>query len=343
MNSIIIIGGGPAGLAFAAGLSQIASSDLTIIEKTEYEELVSCEHLQSQILPILNQLKIPADILFKDSTACDGITGLWANRPVLSKSLFNPYGNDFIIHRPQFEKSLSDYLKERGVKFHFGTAAKKIEKGRVLLGNKILSYDYLFDCSGRTSQNFDNKRLIFDRLVGVSFFAASESEDNAKVLIESAENGWWYYTHSKKTKITTFFTDADIYQKLRNDLQKELDKTSLIKNYCQRLNGIPRVKSAYTSILKSNPAETFQLGDSYYSLDPLSSQGIYKAFKQASEITNLFSKNKFKESISEFYTQQKMNFIKQLYSREHHYNKAWLFYKSEFYKRRIELNLLKRL
>ncbi len=340
MSSIVIIGGGPAGLALAAGLSQFAYNDITVIEKTAYDNFVSGEHLQSQILPILNHLNIPEDILFNNSTSCDGIFGLWANRPIESKSLFNPYGHDYIIHRPQFEKALADNLKKKRVKFYLGMVVKKIEKGKVFIKNEILPYDYLFDCSGRTSQNFDNKRLVFDKLVGVTFFTASESEHDAKILIESAENGWWYHVQSKKTKITTFFTDADIYRKLRKDLQKELDKTSFVKNSCGKLNGSPITKTAYTSILKSNPTDILPVGDSYYSLDPLSSQGIYKAFRQALKIINLFSKNKFEKSIFEFYEVQKREFFNHLYSREYHYNKGWLYYKSEFYKRRIKLDLL---
>jgi flavin-dependent dehydrogenase len=340
MNSIVIIGGGPAGLALAAGLSQFASLDIAVVEKTTYSNHVSGEHLQSQILTTLAQLNIPADILFNNSTACDGISGLWANHPVESKSLFNLYGHDYIVHRPQFEKALADYLRQRGVRFYLGTSVRKIEKGQVFIKNKILRCDYLFDCSGRTSQNFDNKRLVFDKLVGISFFTASESKDNAKILIESAKNGWWYFTQSKKTKILTFFTDADIYKKLRENMQKELDETSFVKNFCKKLNDSPFVKMAYTSILESNPTDILQAGDAYYSLDPLSSQGIYKAFKQALKIANLFSKNKFEESLSEFYTEQKKEFFRHLYFREYYYNKGWLFHKSQFYKRRIKLNLL---
>lgn len=328
-------------MALAAGLSQSTSNDITVIEKTTGDNFVAGEHLQSQILPIFNQLNIPTSILFENSTACDGISGLWSNRPIESKSLFNPYGHDYIIHRPQFEKSLTNFLKKRGVKFYLGTVAKKIEKNYVLIESKSLPFDYLFDCSGRSSQNFDNKRLFFDKLIGVSFFAAPETKNNAKVLIESVENGWWYYTHNKKTKILTFFTDADIYKGLQEGLQKELSKTTLVKNYFEQLDSNSRIKTSYTSILKSNPSEILQIGDSYYSLDPLSSQGIYKAFRQALKIIKLFSKNKFEESILEFYTEQRRDFFKHLYSREYHYNKGWLYYKSEFYKRRIKLNLLK--
>ena len=338
MSSIVIIGGGPAGLALAAGLSHFVSAEITVVEKSTYGDDVSGEHLQSPILPLLDRLNIPAEILFNNSTACDGIFGLWANRAVESQSIFNVYGHDYIVHRPQFERALADNLKKKGVKFYLGTTVNKIEKGKIFIKNKTLSYDYLFDCSGRLSQNFDNQRLIFDQLIGVSFYTASESKDNAKILIESAEDGWWYYTQSKHRKILTFFTDADLYRKLRKGLQKELDKTKVIKHFYQKINSRPLVKMAYTSILQSNPDEVLQVGDAYYSLDPLSSQGIYKAFGQALKLTNLFSNNSFKKSTSEFYAEQKREFSEHLYAREYHYHKGWLYYQSEFCERRLRLN-----
>jgi flavin-dependent dehydrogenase len=339
MSAIVIIGGGPAGLALAAGLSHLVSAEITVIEKSTYADDVSGEHLQSQILPLLDRLNVPAEILSDNSTACDGIFGSWANRAVESKSLFNLYGHDYIVHRPQFERALADDLKKKGVEFYLGAMVNKIEKGKIFIKNKALSYDYLFDCSGRLSQNFDNQRLIFDQLIGVSFFTASESNDNAKILIESAENGWWYYTQSKHRKILTFFTDADIYRRLRKDLQKELDKTNLIKDFYPKLNCRPLVKAAYTSILQSNPEDVLQIGDAYYSLDPLSSQGIYKAFGQALKLANLFSDRKPETSTFEFYAEQKREFFEHLHAREYHYHKGWLYHQSEFYERRLKLNL----
>ncbi len=338
MNSIVIIGGGAAGLALAAGLSNFSENRITVIEKTNYDGVFAGEHLQSQILPIFEDLKIPKKILFENSTVCDGILGRWANRPVLSKGFFNLYGYDFIVHRPEFEKSLAEFLKTKRVKFCLGVSPREIVKDAVKIENKTIKFDYLFDCSGRTSRQFNNQRIVFDNLLGISFYGLPKAKNDSKIVIESAENGWWYHTFSKKMNITTYFTDSDYLQ--AQDLEQELSKTEIIKNYCGQLTNKPRYKSAYTSILKSFPAEIYQIGDSYFSLDPLSSQGIFKAFRQASFVADIFTKNEFESVMSDFYAKQKEYFFQNLKFREYFYNLGWQFYKSEFYKRRIELGLL---
>lgn len=334
MSLIVIMGGGPAGLALAAGLSRSAANDITVIEKSTYDNFVTGEHLQAGILPILDELKIPKEILTENSTPCDGIFGNWAGRPVQSESIFNPYGHDYIVHRPHFDNALARHVRKNGVKLRLGTPCGKIEDGRIFAGDEALSFDYLFDCSGRTSRAFDNRRLVFDNLLGVSSFFLSESKADAAVMIESAENGWWYYTHNKNTRIATFFTDADIYKQLQGDLQRELEKTTEIKKYCGDLNGTRRVNPAYTSILKEVPEKIYQVGDALFSLDPLSSQGIYKAFKQASKIADFFQNGRFEESVPDFYTEQKEEFFTHLRLRKRFYSEGLAHYGSEFYKRR---------
>jgi flavin-dependent dehydrogenase len=341
MISIIIIGGGPAGLALAAGLSNFSTNDITIIEKTNYDNIFSGEHLQAQILPIFEQLNIPKEILYENSTHCAGRLGNWAGHSILSQSIFNPFGQDFIVHRPAFEQVLADYLRTKGVNFFLGNSLRKIENGKIMIGSEVLRYDYLFDCSGRTSRKFDNQRIVFDNLVGISFYDPDGPTDTAKVVIESVKNGWWYQTSNEKMSITTFFTDTDIYQNLSRELQKEIDKTKVIKNYCRSLKGEPKHNSAYTSILKNSPTGIYQLGDSYFSLDPLSSQGIFKAFSQALQITDVFSKTGVVKTMSEFYMEQKKEFFRNLKLREYFYYQGWQKYNSEFYKRRIELGMLK--
>ena len=140
--------------------------------------------------------------------------------------------------------------------------------------------------------------------------------------------------------VTTYFTDSDKYNLEDRNLQKDLNKTRIIKNYCKQLEDTPQHKPAYTSILKNIPGEIYQIGDSYFSLDPLSSQGIIKAFGQALYITNFFAESNFEESMRKFYSEQKTTFFQNLKFREYYYKKGWEFYKSEFYKRRIELKLL---
>lgn len=340
MNSIVIIGGGAAGLALATGLSKFSNNDITIIEKTNYDSIFSGEHLQSQILPIFENLNIPKEILLENSTVCEGILGSWANRPILSQGFFNQYGFDYIVHRPEFEKSLADYLKAKGVKFYLDSFPAKIEKREITVGNDSLRYDFLFDCSGRTSQQFKTQRIIFDKLLGISFYDFDSKKSDSKVIIESAENGWWYHTGNKKMSITTYFTDSDFDNLDSANLQAEMNKTKIVKNYCKKLKGKPQRKSAYTSILKTFPTEIFQVGDSYFSLDPLSSQGILKAFRQASVVMKCFASGNFEKAISEFYSEQRGIFFQNLKFREFFYQKGWEFYKSEFYRRRIELGLL---
>ena len=179
-------------MALAAGLSKFAPNDITIIEKTNYDNIFSGEHLQAQILPIFEQLNIPKEILFENSTPCAGRFGNWAGRSILSQSIFNPFGQDYIVHRPAFERVLADYLRTKGVNFFLGNPLRKIENGKIIIGSEVLKYDYLFDCSGRTSRKFDNQRIVFDNLLGISFYDSDGKTDNAKVVIESVKNGWWY-------------------------------------------------------------------------------------------------------------------------------------------------------
>lgn len=335
MRSIVIIGGGPAGLALAAGLSLSSSNEITVIEKSRYDGNVSGEHLRAEVVPILDDLKIPTEILLENSTSCDGIAGKWADRSIRSASIFNPYGPDYIVHRPDFEKALVRHLEERGVKFCLGKTYTAIGDREISLKNKTIPYDLLFDCSGRTSRTFDNTRLIFDNLLGVSFYFASESNGDAEVRIESAERGWWYYTHTRNRQIVTFFTDADIYKEIKGDLQQELDKTDVIRPRCERLNGSRHVSPAYTSILKTNPSGIYQVGDSYFSLDPLSSQGMYKAFAQAAKTCRLVLEDRLEDSITELYEEQRRDFVMQIQLRTKFYEEGLSYYGSEFYRRRV--------
>lgn len=335
MRSIVIIGGGPAGLALAAGLSLSLSNEITVIEKNTYDGHISGEHLRAEAVPILDELKIPAEILFENSTLCDGIAGKWADRLIRSESIFNPYGPDYIVHRPDFEKALVRHLEEKGVRFCLGMTYAKIGNREISLKNRTIPYDLLFDCSGRTSRTFDNTRLMFDNLLGVSFYLPSGSNGDAEVQIESAQSGWWYYTRTRNRQIVTFFTDADIYSQIKVDLQHELDKTDVIRTRCGRLNGRHHVSPAYTSILKINPSGIYQVGDSYFSLDPLSSQGMYKAFAQAAKTAKLVLEDRFEDSINDLYEEQRRDFVMQLGPRKKFYEEGLSYHGSEFYRRRV--------
>lgn len=332
---IVIIGGGPAGLALAAGVANNNSNSVILIEKEKYQKCIAGEHVQSEVQMFFHRLNIPIRILLENSTKCNGIYGCWAGEQFSSSGFWKPSGLDFILHRPDFEKSMIKFLENLGVGLYLNSKEVNIGKNKVQVNKNLdIDFDIVFDCTGRTSRYFNNTRIIFDNLTGISFYSNSVNDKNTSIIIESSSNGWWYYSSNKIKTITTFFTDADIYKEIRKQIEKEFLETSMIKTFSEAPLQKPFIKCCYTSILKSNPEKIYQIGDSFYSLDPLSSQGIYKAFSQACEITKYLSEDNFNLAVIDFYKELNKSFFSNLKYRQQYYTAGYNFYKTKFYERR---------
>jgi flavin-dependent dehydrogenase len=250
--------------------------------------------------------------------------------------VYNAYGADFILHRPAFEKEWADHLRAMGVQF-FQESVVEVKSNRcVTIGHQhTVSYRYLIDCSGRQSRFHQSARLIFDKMIGITFMHKAAGGTASRIYIESGATGWWYHSQSNNCSITTYFTDHDLYSGNIEDLRNALNKTTTMSSLNLLLVGKPVVQQCYTSILKTPPEQILQVGDAYYSLDPLSSQGIYKAIVQAQAMATLLVAGANSVALLQYYDTLAGEFSDTLRLRQHYYQQAHLYHKTEFYKRRI--------
>ena len=328
LNSVAIVGGGIAGLCLAASLKN--DYKIELFEKNEYKSFIAGEHIPNAALNYFEKLNIPHTILIENSIKCYEINGFWAGKKIENEGIFR-IGYDRIIDRPNFDKALYNWLQDEGVKVSLNSPIKSIEPNSITLSdnNKIL-FDFIVDCSGRTSNKFDNIRLVFDKLIGVSFYTKLKRKNNSSIVtIESSEEGWWYFTTNKKYHISTYFTDSDMFNKSKIiDIYRSTNKYAINKN---DLVGKPIIKLCHTSILEKKPKDIYQIGDSFMSYDPLSSKGIYKAMKDAFEFSNSMRNNLFED----YYQIKRNEFLKYLETKKSFYKQGFTFYQTEFYNRRI--------
>lgn len=293
-----IIGGGPAGIATAIRLKQHAI-DVVLFEANKKDQITIGEHLAAEALHELRKLEIPDAILTQHSIPCLEIQNAWGNSTIHhNESIFNPFGDSYILSRPDFDNALLEHCKEIGIEVQSGVRINTIEKTEsgwnLISKTKNFNVNFIIDASGRTSKfNFGqtkHEKLQQNSLIGITKHLVSREVTNAPkshVLVESTENGWWYTTQIASGKmISTFMTDPRIISEYKNSQSdfwnEELTKTVHTKERLQSftINNIVYTQSAHSQIAKQIQGTGWlKVGDAAQSFDPLSSAGIIKGLK----------------------------------------------------------------
>jgi flavin-dependent dehydrogenase len=329
-NRVAIVGGGIAGLCLAACLKE--KYLIKVFDKSSYESYIVGEHVPNDILQLFEKLNIPLSLLKENSIKCLGIEGKWAKRQLKNEGIFR-IGYDLVIERPDFDKCLANWLIQEGVEVLLDTPIRDIKANSIVLtSGETINFDLIIDCSGRNSNKFNNIRLVFDKLIGVTFYNnLSKEVRTTKINIESSEDGWWYFNSNKSNEIITYFTDADLYHK--DEVQNIYHRTEWYKKNRKELINKPVIRACHTSILEKEPSKVFQIGDSFSSYDPLSSNGIFKAMKDAID----FSSSLNNSNTSQFYKEKRNDFMKYLKIRATFYRMGFDYYQTEFYERRVRI------
>lgn len=356
---VVILGGGPAGIATALGLQQFGLAT-AIIEKSSYESFRVGETLPPESRRILEFLHLWDNFQQDGHLPASGTCSCWGS-PKLGYDDFiaNPYGYGWHLNRQRFDASLARAAQSRGVKLFSPTQLLQIEvtsEGYTLQALNCqkeyltLQTRFVVDATGRrsvwaTAQGVEKKRL--DQLVGVyGLFRATADRMETFTLIEACRQGWWYSVRLPDSQIAVaFMSDSDIvHQQQLHQPEAWLSLVAQTTHTQACVIGLTlshqklHVYPAYSARLDRVGGQRWlAVGDAASVYDPLSGQGIYKAL--CSGLTAVRVINDLLQGQLEALPEYEASVVKQfdhyLLTRRNFYNLEQRWPQATFWQRRI--------
>ena len=282
---VVVVGGGPAGLAFSIE-ARLFGLDVTMIDR-------------GRSVPILGETLAAAARyalrrLLQDEDASSGHTPLagrrarWGSAAAReSNALFSPYGADRLVDRAHLERSLRARAAVLGVQMQQDHAVQVDRDAGgwmlALASTQSLRADFLVDATGRAmwlSRRVHGEPNVVDNLVAKSVFAERRSE-LAIFEIESTSDGWWYRAPLADGRdVLMLMTDADL---LPTDIDDAARKTELGRHLGKLTPGALRpAHSAFAPVASGDGWAA--VGDAALAWDPLAGSGLLSAMESAHEL-----------------------------------------------------------
>ncbi len=301
---VVVIGGGPCGLAVALSLAKNGLS-VAIIERGSYNQKRVGEHLPASALGVLQELGVPAALVDdKEHLHCAGVVSWWGNDnfPHSVNYFFHPFGHGVNLSRPKFDRAFADYVRRMGVVI-FDHA--KIQKSSQNTGswhidiadgknNDHLQALFIIDASGKSASfsRMQGSRIVTfeSQLAVIRYYttcALPLSNRENHVVIESCDIGWWYFAPlSGGNCVCMLVTDPDLIDLRKHTIDmswhSRLEKTRAIAQLVHPFTTASDISvcSARTQRLNRFHGEGWlTIGDAAMAFDPLSSHGITKGLR----------------------------------------------------------------
>jgi flavin-dependent dehydrogenase len=296
----VVVGGGPAGIAAALALTEGGARAL-VVERSLYGDVRIGETFPPAIRRLLVRLNLWEDFTRAGYVPSVGIRSFWGSPDPYEQSfIFNPYGTGWHVDRRAFDASIAQLASVRGVQLSPGSrllaCAPHESKGwmlRVATRNNMLDVcaRFVLDATGRSStlaRRLGATRIAYDQLVAIfGFFrrATIDAPPEPFMLIEAAENGWWYSVPlPDDSLVVMYMTDADLSSNVSArdashwKAQLERAPNTLARTASFTLIGEPRVTSASSSRLVPVFGKGWvAVGDAAAAYDPLSGDGVCRA------------------------------------------------------------------
>jgi flavin-dependent dehydrogenase len=297
--SVLIIGGGPAGLATAIELGHRGIAAI-VVERSAYNDNRIGEHLTPAGVLQLKALDSGFSTLADLHGESAGITAYWGSTTANHTDYFlHPGQRGLNLSRPRFDADLARVAESLDVTILRLTSLKRaVRSNGVWLidinrdtGTDQITVPFIVDATGRLatfSRQQGSKVLAHDRQVAVVAFqdCATEAHSNTRSIVEAAENGWWYFAPLNTTRsMCMFATD--------NDLLPQGGKRELHAWWLQQLGQADHMPAGFREVSHSKDFFTrsarsqcldvpfgsgwLAVGDAAMAIDPLASQGIAKA------------------------------------------------------------------
>jgi flavin-dependent dehydrogenase len=314
---VLVIGGGPAGLAAAIDLRVSSGLDVVVAEARGEPSERFGESLPPDILVLLDRLGLSAAFRSDGHLPCPGSVSVWGRaKPGHNDFILNPIGPAWHIDRARFEAMLRGRAVKTGAAIWTRTRAVSAQRvaggfdvavehergaparARGTAGRRIVHTGWVLDATGGRgwfARGQGARRLAHDRMVAIVRAARiSGGTFTSQTVVEATRDGWWYCARLPCDRIVTVLvTDTaqarSLTQRGFAGWRERLASTSLVGprlGSCrladERLRPYPVVSARLDRVAGDR---WLAVGDAASAWDPILSQGVYKALLDAADAT----------------------------------------------------------
>ncbi|MEK4277648.1 NAD(P)/FAD-dependent oxidoreductase [Paenibacillus sp. FSL R7-0026] len=293
---VLVIGGGPAGLATALRLQQYRLKVQVITKRKQHRELVG-DHLSAETSRVLQQLGCWNKFLEAGHLKSSGTRSIWGSNLIeFSDAINSPSGKGWYIDRLRFERMLEDQVKEQSIKMFNGKLidVTSDSKGWIVQTDEAIRHvRMVIDASGKTSafaRKLGIPRITEDQQIAHCTLYKSEKPAEIYSMIEATESGWWYSSYLPGGLLSVILvTDAfasspwllhKSSEWLEDTLSATLHTSARIRQHCGDERKILSQNIVHLSsgrLEVSAGKDWIAVGDSAVCYDPIAAHGISQA------------------------------------------------------------------
>lgn len=296
---VLVVGGGPAGLAVALELAHLGSLTVLVVERTAYDQPRIGETLSPGARTLLDHLRVTDGFDAEGHVQAYGTAAAWGSPDLATRDfLMTPFGTGWHLDRRRFDARLATDAEWAGAVVWRGSRIRRLAE--VADGFDVavehdgaiadLGPQFVVDATGKSAaiaRRLSTGRRRLDRQVAVAgtFRVPDGVASESQTLVEACELGWWYTANLPDHElVAALVTDADLVR--AHGLAREpvwRDTLSRVPHTAARVSAArlttrPRIVAAYSAVLvPAVGARWLAVGDAAASHDPLSASGIVRA------------------------------------------------------------------
>ncbi len=345
---IVIVGAGVAGCTAALALEPQAR--VLLIDKRARPQTRIGECLAPSARRVLGALGLLDE--FEQAPHLDalGIQSHWGGEQArISDHVRNPDGCPKFLDRAAFESWLRLKAKQGGAQTLWPQRVQAIKRQgdlwHILTAAGVqIRAPYLIDASGPTAvvaRSLGVERRSLDQLLAC-WLTLTNGRPSQHSLIAAAAGGWWYSSPLPGQKrLLAYHTDADL---LPTAVRRHASGFLALARDCPAVSAVLAATSEVTTSVSVRSAATRRLvqfsgpgwcalGDAAFSMDPLSSQGMYHAMASAMQLATLLQ-DRTQAAFSIYAKQQESIWNQYLRHRTVYYESERRWLQRCFWKRR---------
>ncbi len=306
---LCVIGGGLAGLSCAITARRLGM-EVVLLEASDFDGQCSGEHLALEAVDLLKTMGFAPELYEQVATPCNEIMSYWGSQePQFRDSLQYPTGLGLLLERPAFDRLFANFVRNCGVRIITGARAKSLQRVKASWtvhyyydgAQKYENVDFLVDATGRNSRfasMLGGRKIKYDKLIALNLRVPlrdlQDSLWDGRVVVEPHAQGWIYVAGLPKNEgIVSAITDSEKVS--REDTANRVFREHLTTTRIGRaLIGDVEISfddlvtcSCQSQVCSNLYGDNWLLvGDSAWSADPLSAQGMLKAIRDGIDAAN---------------------------------------------------------